>query len=189
MLTEKFELVLSMLDNPKEAIELIIVEKPVFLSLIIFVLANLSFVISNSISSGIGQNALILKLIFVPLLSFLFLIIATCGLHFIAEILNGRGNVSAFFTLLSFSLTPTLLLIPASIISNFTSVWFTYFSTIIIFFWTVYLVITSIKMVYNIPTDKAVAVIISPAIILSLVFFIFFILSIIGIFSFLTFSI
>ena len=97
MLSQKFEMALSLLDNPKETIELIIVEKPVFFSLLIFILANISFLVSNSIVFYFSNTNFALVLFFVLLSNFLILVTTAASYHFVAEILKGKGNVIPFF--------------------------------------------------------------------------------------------
>ena len=177
------DLILYYIDNPKEAIELIIVEKPVSLSLVVFIISNLCFVTSNLVSLSLGRNSIIFQLIVVVFFNLIFILIATCWFHFIAELLRGRGAVITLFSLLNFSLLPAVILVPASIISKFTGVWILYFSIIIVFFWIDYIMFISIKKLYDISSLKVSIVMISPTIVLVLGIFVVFVLSFIGIFS------
>ncbi|MBI5574242.1 MAG: YIP1 family protein [Elusimicrobia bacterium] len=183
MLSQKFETALSLLDNPKETIELIIVEKPVFFSLLIFILANVSFLVSNSIVFHFSNTNFALILFFLLLSNFLILAMAAASYHFIAEILKGKGNVITLFSLLSFSLTPVLLMIPSAIIGKFAGTGLTCFAFTVIFFWTIYLLILSIKILYTISILKTLLVIFSPVIIVFILSIILLIISIAGIIS------
>ena len=183
MLSQKFETTLSLLDNPKETIEIIIVEKPVFFSLLIFILANVSFLVSNSIVFRFSNTNFALVLFFVLLSNFLILVTTAASYHFIAEILKGKGNVITLFSLLNFSLTPMLLMIPSAIIGKFAGTGLTYFAFTVIFFWTLYLLINSVKILYNISTIKTFLIIFSPVIIIFFLSIIFLIISIAGIIS------
>jgi len=183
MLSQKFEMALSLLDNPKETIEIIIVEKPVFFSLIIFILANVSFLVSNLIVFRFSNTNFVLILFFVLLSNFLILVTTAASYHFVAEILKGKGNVITLFSLLSFSLTPVLLMIPAAIIGKFVGSGLTCFAFAVIFFWTIYLLIFSIKILYNVSMLKTFLVIFSPIIIVFLLSVIFLIITIAGIIS------
>lgn len=183
MLSQKFETALSLLDNPKETIEILIVEKPVFFSLLIFILANVSFLVSNSIVFHFSNTNFVLVLFFTLLSNFLIFVTMAAGYHFIAEILRGKGNVITLFSLLNFSLTPVLLMIPSAIIGKFAGNGLTYFAFTVIFFWTIYLLIFSIKILYNISTIKTFLVIFSPVIIAFLLSIIFLIITIAGIIS------
>lgn len=183
MLSQKFESALSLLDNPKETIEIIIVEKPVFFSLLIFILANVSFLVSNSIVFNFSNTNFIFILFFLLLSNFLILVTTAASYHFIAEILKGKGNVLTLFTLLNFSLAPMLLMVPSAIIGKFAGTGLTYFAFTVIFFWTVYLLIFSIKILYNISIIKTFLVIFSPIIIVFILSIVFLIISIAGIIS------
>jgi len=183
MLSQKFETALSLLDNPKETIEILIVEKPVFFSLLIFILANVSFLVSNSIVFNFSNTNFSLLLLFALLSNFLILITTAASYHFVAEILKGKGNVITLFSLLNFSLAPMLLMIPTAIIGKFIGVGFTYFAFTIIFCWTIFLLMFSIKILYNISAIKTFIVIFSPIIIVFLLSIIFLIITIAGIIS------
>ncbi|OGS33228.1 MAG: hypothetical protein A2474_01065 [Elusimicrobia bacterium RIFOXYC2_FULL_34_12] len=182
-MSEKLELILSLIDNPKEAIEVIIVEKPVLLSFIIFIIATLSLVVSNLVSFNLGSHSLIFQLIFSILFVLVFVVITACWFHFVAELLKGDGNVITLYSLLNYSLLPLTILMPASIISKFVGIWFLYFSVIVALFWIDYLVVISLKMLYDISLSKVLVVMMSPLIVFTSLVFIILILSIIGIIS------
>lgn len=183
MISEKFETVLSLLDNPKETIELIIVEGPIFFSLIIFILANLSFLTANYILHHSVSTNFFFILAIMLLFNLLFLITTAAGYHFIGEMLKGKGNVLALFSLLNFSLVPMLLMIPFAIIGKTVGSGLSYFAFMIIFCWTIYLVIYSIKMLYDISLLKTLFVILSPIIIVFFFSAIFLITTAAGIIS------
>ncbi|MDD5687626.1 MAG: YIP1 family protein [Elusimicrobia bacterium] len=183
MFTENIELVLTFLDNPKEAMKSVITKKPVFLSLVVFVFANISFCIANSTVFPSGNINFILIMFFVLFSNILILVTASCCFHFIAELLNGQGSVVTLFQLLNFSLAPMILLLPVSIIGKYVDVRFYYFALIIVFIWLDYLVFISIKTLYNISIMKTWFIAISPFIILSIIFITVFTFSVIGLFS------
>ncbi|MBN1384224.1 MAG: YIP1 family protein [Elusimicrobia bacterium] len=179
----QFEFILSLLDKPKETIDSIIIERPVLLGFIIFIFANFSFIISNSILFNTGQNTVILTLLLSLIINLLFLAAFSCEFHFVAELLKGRGNIISLFILLNFSLAPLLLLIPSAIIGKFIGPVFNCLATMILFAWSIYLVINSIKILYSFSTAKSVFVVLSPFIIISLVFALLMFISIAGIIS------
>jgi len=185
MLSEKLEVVLLLLDNPREAIELIIIEKPVLFSLVVFTLANLSFLISYPVLSRSLNISFIVIFLFALLINFLVLITTACTYHFVAELFKGRGDVITLFALLNFSLLPMLLMVPVGIIGKFAGPGLGYFVFIIITLWVIYLALLSIKILYDISTLKALITVLSPYIIVVILFLIISVISIAGILSYL----
>lgn len=180
---KQFEFILSLFDKPRETVDLIILERPAFPAFIIFFFANLGFIISTSILFNTGKNVFIVTLFFTLIINLLFLAALSCGFHFIAELLKGRGNIISLFLLLNFSLAPLLLLVPAAIIGRFLGTGFNCFAAAGLFGWSVYLVVLSIKTLYNFSPAKSLLVIFSPFIIISLILAMLLFISIAGIVS------
>ncbi|MEW6557923.1 MAG: hypothetical protein AB1349_11345 [Elusimicrobiota bacterium] len=186
MITSKIELALSFIDKPGEAIELAIVERPVSFSWAIFILANLSSIISGSIVFYQGVSGFWMFFIFILFFNFWVLIATACGFHIVAGLLekgNGKGDIITLITLLNFSLIPFLFLIPVSLIARFVGMPFYYFLVIIICGWLIYILFVSIKTLYNISNAKTYVVLVSPLIIPFLVALVFFVISIGSIYS------
>jgi len=180
MLTEKLELMLSVIDKPKDAIETVMLKKQPAFSILIFLLANLSVLVSYSIDKKLGGDNFILKyLLFIAFNAVVLLVIA-CLFHFMAELFKGKGDVIALYSLLNFSLTPLLLLIPVAILSRFIGSDAGFVLNIFLYCWSLGFVAYAVEKLYKIPPGIAVAVVFSPVMIALLALFLIFIVSIGG---------
>jgi len=181
MLTEKLEFILAVLDSPKDAIETVIFKRQPALSLLIFLLANFSILVSNLINNKLDGEHFVLKYILFLILNAVVLVAGACVFHFVAELLNGKGDIISLYSLMNFSLTPLLLLIPSAVIGRFLGSDVSFVLTIFLCCWSLGFIIYAVEKLYGVPSGTAVAVVFSPVLIVLLVSFAVFILSIGGI--------
>ncbi len=171
MLSDKLELILSVLDDPKTAVEAIVLKRPVLLSILVFALANFSIAVSRLISAGAGGEHLVMKFMLYFAFNAAVFILCSCVLHFTAGLLNGRGDIVALYSALNFSLTPLLLLIPAALIGKFAGGEISFLLTVFLYCWALGFVIYAVQTLYGVHGGAAAAIVFSPLIAVLLIFF------------------
>ena len=167
---KNLDLILSLFENPLEAIDRIIIEKPVWLSLVIFFLANLCLAVSGSVMSDNSESGFLLRFILFTPINLVMLIISAAVFHLTAELLKGRGSATSLFVLLNFSLAPILLNIPVALLSGIIGRSISGLAVFLIFVWCAAIAVVSIKKIYSFSTARAVITALSPAIYLFILF-------------------
>lgn len=111
--------------------------------------------------------------------SVLMWILGTAIWHLIAEFFGGKGTALGLFSTLGFSYFPQVLLVPlwilAALMPASVSTIIMALSAIGIVFWSLFLMIIGMKEVYQFSTTKAVLVMVTPILMVLLVFGIAFI--------------
>lgn len=184
MIYERVKLMISVLSNPREAIELAIIDRPVLSALVVFLLANINIIISEALINNHNPEFVTYQLLLLPSLNLIILAAAVCFFHFIAELFKGDGQVITLFTLLNISFLPALFLVPLTLITRLFPAFPINIPVFMIFIWITYLVGLSIKKLYNISSVKALIVLAAPAVLIPVFFFLSSFLFIASIISF-----
>ena len=171
MLSDKLELVMSVLDDPRVAVETIVLKRPVLFSILVFALANLSILVSHLIGAGAGGEHFVMKFILYVAFDAAVMVLCSCVLHFTAGLLNGRGDIVSLYSLLNFSLTPLLLLIPVSLIGRLAGAEIGFLLTAFLYCWALGFVIYAVETLYGVHAGAAAAIVFSPLIAVMLLFF------------------
>jgi hypothetical protein len=162
MITRKIEFMLYLLKKPVEAITMIIADRPVAFSMVIFFLAGTGIAVSKAIFGQSGGGFFVFSWTSMLVIQLLFVLALTFCFHFTAELMNGRGSILSLFSLINFSMAPMLLLIPAALICRFLDADLCAFIRILMFLWAISFIFKSLKSLYSISTEKAVLVLVSP---------------------------
>lgn len=164
-----YEIVYDYLTEPKRAIEKIKLEKPRLLSFLVVFLAVFTQSISNLQLHSFSEGYILfpLALIFLSRLILVFLawFIFSAVLHFLAQILGGRGEVENLFLALGFSFLPFFFLLPASVLLKFFSslqvsgqIYLLYgLVNFFLFFLVIRLQLLSLREIYNLSWLQAIS--------------------------------
>jgi hypothetical protein len=171
-----FEVLYDVLFQPRIAMQTIVVKRNIGQAIVVFLLSILIPIWAMYFGLQSAGMANMIQLIIgcKVLGSIAMWIMATAVWHLIAEFFGGKGTALGLFSTLGFAHFPHVLIVPlwvfAALMPASVKTIIMVVSVLGILFWSCFLTIMGIKEVYQFSTAKAVLVIVTPVLIMLLVF-------------------